>query len=91
MRFSICYEMSQDFFKKPYPRDVNICSKYNKSRIRIYEKNTYFIATRMHSSIIDYSPIVTTNTTTTTTTLDVHFISSQVAPAIAAAENTVSI
>ena len=45
------------------------------------------IATRMHSSIIGYFP----TTTTTTTTLDVRFIASRAAPAIAAAVITVSI
>ena len=47
-----------------------------------------YIALRMRSSIIEYSP---STTTTTTTTLDVYFIASQAAPAIAAAATTVSI
>ena len=44
------------------------------------------IATRMHSSIIEYS-----TATTTTPTLDICFIASRAAPAIAAAATTVSI
>ena len=38
-----------------------------------------YFATRMRSSVIEYSP------TTTTPTLDVHFIASRAAPAIAEA------
>ena len=45
--------------------------------------NMFKIATRMPSSIIEYSP--------TATTLDIRFIASRAAPAIAAAVTTVSI